>query len=257
MRLAAIYSVFDGEELLEGSIAQIRPHLDFVLCAAQTISNQGEHYDGGWCKCQELKSRGLEDELTLFTPVPGEKPARMERDKRIGGARAVAERGFTHFLYLDCDEYYDTEQFAAGKGLVDRDDIDGSVAHMKTYFKRPDWQLEGLESDYVPFIHRARVDIRNVGRRYPFPCDATRTVDAQNVIALPAEVIVMHHYSWVRNDIMRKVRNSTLAGYLKEQSTLLQDYNRAQLGDSVSHGTRRLIQTVNQFNIRVGSQAGI
>src|SRR6185437_11887040 len=38
MKLIALYSVFEGEELLEGSVRQIRPYVDFVLCSIQTVS---------------------------------------------------------------------------------------------------------------------------------------------------------------------------------------------------------------------------
>ena len=89
MKLIALYSVFDGEELLEGSVRQIRPHVDFVLCSVQTVSYAGEVYEGGADKAYELKRQGLVDEVVVYTPQPAERPQMDELRKRFGATISI------------------------------------------------------------------------------------------------------------------------------------------------------------------------
>ena len=45
MNLGVSYNVFDGEELLEGSIFQIRNEVDYISVVYQSISNFGHPCD--------------------------------------------------------------------------------------------------------------------------------------------------------------------------------------------------------------------
>ena len=60
----------------------------------------------------------------------------------------------------------------------------------------------------------------------------------------------MHHYSWVRNDIMRKVNNSTARDNIL-RSSLLSDYESAKEGYYLEHWGKNLTLAENIFNIRV------
>jgi CRP-like cAMP-binding protein len=63
MKLGISYNLFDGEELLEGSIKQIRQHVDYVSVVYQTISNFGNTCSPELIRLLEkLKSEGLIDE---------------------------------------------------------------------------------------------------------------------------------------------------------------------------------------------------
>src|SRR5579871_2819128 len=170
MSLIAIYNVYDAEELLEGSVACIRPHVDCILAAVQTLSNHGERYDGGARVAFDLKQRGLIDLIANYQPVPVP-PYQNEARKRLTAAQYAQAQGFTHFIHLDCDEYYVPAQFAAAKQRVLDENVDGSVASIKTYFKRPDWALEGLDDYYVPFIHRLAANLTPPSPgSYPYRC---------------------------------------------------------------------------------------
>jgi hypothetical protein len=69
MRLGVSYNIFDGEELLEGSIKQIRSHVDYVSVVFQTISNFGNQSNPELIPLLErLKSEGLIDELYHYNP---------------------------------------------------------------------------------------------------------------------------------------------------------------------------------------------
>ena len=45
MKLGVSYNLFDGEELLEGSIKQIRSEVDYISVVYQEVSNFGESCD--------------------------------------------------------------------------------------------------------------------------------------------------------------------------------------------------------------------
>lgn len=251
MRLIALYSVFEGEELLEHSVVQIRPHVDFVLCSVQTVSYAGETYEGGAQKAHELKRRGLVDAVATYTPLPGVRGQVNELRKRFGAIQLGHKAGFTHFFHIDCDELFVPEQFKAAKDFLDASDADGSVVYSQTYFKRPDWPLHELDRAFFPFIHRYRPDLTCCGSNYPYLCDPTRTVDAKNVVVLPREMILQHHFSWVRNDVTRKLRNHSVAGTFTD-SGIKEDYDAAAVGSYVRLLDRRIEQGRNLFNLSVG-----
>jgi len=256
MRLIALYSVFDGEELLEGSVRQIRPFVDFVLCCVQRVSFNGERYDGGIEKARELKALGLVDQVATFTPVAGERAQINELKKRFGAMQMGYKAGFTHFLHIDCDEYFVPEQFEAAKDHVDSIDAEGTLVFSQAYFRRPDWELDEIDRIFVPFIHKYRPGLQCCGSNFPYLCDPTRTVEVKKVVVLPREMIMHHHFSWVRADVSRKVRNSSTSGVF-EGSGVLEDYENAAVGMRVRLLDRRIRQGKNLFNITVGMEAGV
>ena len=94
MRLGVSYNIFDGEELLEGSIKQIRSEVDYISVVYQTISNFGN-------KCNEelipllnrLKSEGLVDELYEYKP----------KIENGGHYNEIVKRNIIqHFHYTEC-----------------------------------------------------------------------------------------------------------------------------------------------------------
>ena len=256
MNLIALYSVFDGEELLEGSVRQIRPFVDFVLCSVQEVSYTGRRYEGGVDKANQLKRLGLVDQVAMFRPFPEERPQINELRKRFGAITLGFNAGFSHFLHMDCDEYYLPEQFAQAKAFVEEGGFDGSLVYSKTYFKRPDWEMDDVDRAFFTFIHRYRGGLSCCGSNFPYVCDPTRTVDAKNIKVLDREMITLHHYSWVRNDIWRKVRNSSTGGVM-EAAGVLEDYEQAEVGALVKLLRRRIRLGENKFNITVGMEAGV
>ena len=254
MRLIALYSVFDGEELLEGSVRQIRPFVDFILCSVQRESFAGEHYDGGVEKALELKEMGLVDAVATFTPLAGERPQINELKKRFGAMQLGYKAGFTHFFHIDCDEYFVPEEFNAAKEHVEDLGAEGTLVYSQAYFKRPDWELDYIDRIFVPFIHKYRPGLQCCGSNFSYLCDPTRTVEVKNPVVLPKEMILHHHFSWVRSDIGRKVRNSSTSGVF-DGSGVLEDYEQAAVGSRVRLLDRRIRQGKNLFGITVGMEA--
>lgn len=257
MKLAAIYSVWDGEELLEGSIRQIREHVDIVILVVSSISNHKEEYFGGVYESLRLEGLGLADVVQTWRPEIFIKPMRMESQKREFGLEVARLYGATHFLYMDCDEYYDSNQFKNAKTAFSKRElkgIKGSVCSMYTYFKEPTLKLDPPEEYFVPFIHTLTLETRtgfSNGKLidYPFYCDPTRRVNTMQVVDL-SETVKMHHYSYVRKDLSRKIRNSSARSNI-ERTPVVQDYANAKEGYFLKYCQKSLILADNKFNIKL------
>jgi hypothetical protein len=236
MKLAAIWNVWDGDELLQGSINSVIDHVDIIIIVFQTISNFGEAY-------APKIPRGNKIHTICHFPYPSKGKENEIRKRNIGLDKA-RELGCTHFLHMDCEEYY--REFARAKALFIYSDRKGSVCRLNTYFKKPTLCLDRPEDYFVPFIHELRPDTEAGVRKYPFYVDPTRRINETDVIELP---IFMEHYSWVRKDITRKIRNSTARKNLMN-NTYKADYDRdLKAGDYLKCYDRTLIEVPDYFNI--------
>lgn len=244
-KLAAIYNVFDGIELLKGSINCLLNDVDLFIIVFQDISNFGEEKVCNHDLTEALSNIPIEKiELVKFTPtqIAGQP---NETIKRNLGIQSAKFNGCTHFIQMDADEYY--EDFSKAKQMYIDSEAKGSVCKMMTYFKKPTFRFENPDNYYVPFIHQLNENTITGSRNYPFYCDRTRCVNEEKVIELP---ILMHHYSWVRKDIEMKIRNSSAKVNI-ERSQLLADYKNPELteGFFVKDFNQKLLEVKNIFNI--------
>lgn len=200
MKLAAIYNVWDGDELLQGSINSIRDQVDTVIVIYQHISNYGEVYQ------PDLSIISGIDIKHFYEPVLSRGGSWNETRKRNAGLEIAKASGCTHFICMDCDEYYQGEDFAEIKAAAMG--YDGTAGKMFTYYKHPTDQLTPVEGYYVPLIHKIYDNTRLGSREYPVYADPTRRVSPVKSF-YKFDRPVMHHFSYVRKDIMRKVRNSS------------------------------------------------
>jgi hypothetical protein len=235
MKLAAIFNVFDSEELLPGSIKCIESHVDAIIIIWQSVSNYGE------CYTPQLPDG---EKIVRIEYKPSRNNARSnEIAKRNSGLNIAREMDMTHFLHMDCDEYY--LDFAEAKFAYINSGHAGSVLRLHTYFKHPTLRLDQPENYYVPFIHKLEKETIAGEKFYPYYVDPTRRINQKDVIELP---FWMHHYSWVRKDIGRKIRNSTARKTIQSKHYL--DYQRdLKPGDYLPCYDRKLIQVPDYFNI--------
>lgn len=244
IRLGAIINVWDGVELLRGSMTCMKGHVDHYIIVYQPRSNFGEEYN----PLADIQAaiEGFENvHLIQYVPVMYKREhtgMRNEKAKRNLGIETARRLNCSHFLHIDVDEYY--EDFGAAKQAYIDSNHHGSVCKMWTYFKKPTWRLENPENYYVPFIHRLTQNTF-VGPQYPFYVDRTRRVNQNDVVLL--EGVMMHHFSWVRKDIARKCRNSSA----KNLSQHLGEYEAAQVGKRLAMYDQRLIEVPNIFNIEL------
>jgi len=233
MKLGVSYTVFDGVELLEHSIKQIKQHVDFVHVAYQTQSWFGKPAsteDINKLKC--LKSIGLIDSLECFNDFQIIKPVSVgiqtsksyETKKRQFGLNACLRNGCTHFISMDVDEFYRTEEFKKAKDFVIENNISQSACRFINYVKEPIY-TRGMDSSHVPFI--CKVDrASKMSKIFFAKCDPTRGItDNFRGIkkVLPRDIITMHHMETVRKDLTKKYESTTRAIFNRSRTKDLVD----------------------------------
>lgn len=248
-KLAAIYNVFDGIEFLPGSMACLNDQVDLFIVVWQNVSNFGESFYEFSKLIAPDSFAGIDIQkvhLLRYDPRIEMGGSMNERAKRGMGLEAARIMGCTHFLHIDCDEYY--EDFGEAKEEYLRAGSAGSVVRLWTYFKKTTLRVDKPEDYYVPFIHRLH-ELTNTGSSsYPFWVDPTRTVNTSDVKLL--EKTWMHHYSWVRKDIGLKVRNSSAKQNIKN-GTMVDAWHSEQVGPGfyVKDWQRTLVQVEDIFGL--------
>jgi hypothetical protein len=241
LRLAAIYNAWDGIELMRGSMLCMKDHVDLFIIVYQDVSNFGEQYN----PLPDMDLSGFANvTLVKYDPVVGA-GAYNEKRKRNLGLDIARDKGCTHFLMVDCDEYY--ENFGEAVYLYKNFGHRGSVCSLYTYFKLPTLRFETKDGYFVPFIHELKPETQAGVRHYPFYVDPTRRINETEVVELP---VTMCHFSWVRKDIERKCRNSSAKENI-EKGTMLQDYYSDHVGPGyyVKDYDKKLIEVPDYFGL--------
>jgi len=249
MKLAAIYTVWDDWDLLEHSIKNISPLVDYVIIAYSNISNFGE-----LASTQKHWISFKSDEY-VFDPDLSRPAAYNERAKRNYGLHLAREGGFTHFIMLDADEFYEPEPFLKEKERIFKNNIAGTVCRTKVYFKEPTLTI-GYDTTLVPFIHKITPSLRfEFNPRYPYAFEGPKReirIDPTRQLNINSGVewsdITMHHYSWVRSDYEKKIRNSSARANI-ERSTILTDLRNAKAGYFCEFYGKQLEATSNPFAV--------
>lgn len=257
MKLGVSYNVFDGEELLEGSIKQIRSEVDYISVVYQTISNFGDNCDKNLIShLEDLKSKGLVDEIYEFFP-PSFNGSGNEISKRNIGLNLSKKNGCTHHMSMDTDEYYDIEQFKYLKKIMNEGNFDSSACQMTTYYKEPIYRLEPKEEYFVSLIYKIRdgIEFNSVG--FPVLVDPTRRMDCGNFRKFTRDEIEMHHMSYVRKNINKKMNNSSAKVNFQNAIPMLTEYfNKWKFGKKALMPGRPpmeydVVETENKFNINL------
>lgn len=254
MKLCAIYNIWDDWDLLVHSVKNITPLVDQVIIIVSKNSNFGE--EESICPKEELPEL-RNCYFWYYEPEPFKEPRDNETAKRNFGLQKARELGYTHFLMMDADEFYEPQEFLKEKERFKDPSLLGLVCRVKCYFRSPTLTI-GYDTTLVPFIHKLTPELRFCfNREYPFawtdvdslPWTPTKKIRidptrSMNIDYKPTRGeewgvydssgvrwswITMHHYSWVRKDIKKKIRNSTARQNL-ERSSIVSDYRNAKPG---------------------------
>jgi hypothetical protein len=204
MVLAAIYSVWDGEEHLRKSIEYILNDVDLVIILTQNVSNFGEEYRPNLTGVEKLRSHKVR--VFHFNPDGGtdfNAGYRNELVKRQEGVNIAKIAGATHFLLMDADEFY--PDFAELKQEYIDSGCGGSVCTIETYVAKETYRITPPMDYRVPFIYKLENNTV-LGEGPGVKLDRTRICRCDSLAVLSKP---MHHMSWVRNDLDRKLRNSS------------------------------------------------
>lgn len=252
MKLGIAYNVFDGEELLEGSIVQIRHIADYIVALVQTISNHGNEYFGGYDECIRLAQLGLIDEVVIVHTT-GQSAGMKEKAKRQIGVNYCTAKGCNIMAHMDCDEYYHQHQFKAAYERFAQSNFTASACLMQTYYKKPTLKLNPPEEYYVPLFHRVSMGDGMVDK-YPVYSDPTRRMQASKFLPFTRNEIEMHHFSFVRHNIRRKLENSSARrNFERDIDKHVNQWFAATENSVIDYfGTeKRLIECENLFDITV------
>jgi hypothetical protein len=229
LKIGVSYNIFDGEELLEGSIKQIRNLVDYISVVYQTTSNFGNPANPELPTLLErLKTDGLVDELFDYKPKINKGGHYNEITKRNIGLSLSKGVNCTHHMSMDSDEYYNIEQFNNLKKIVLEGDYDSSFCQMKTYYKEWNYQLDPPEDYYVSLLFKIKNDSEYIiNAKAPVLVDPTRRMSPINKpIVLKRDVIEMHHASYIRDNIRKKLENSSAnINFNKDIDKIVEHYN--------------------------------
>lgn len=252
MKIAACINAWgDTLELLPHCINNIAPVVDMVIVLWSEKSNYGVSDPRMQAFANEFKK-----EKVIFArcePVLNYGPPINETEKRNHGLRIAKGLACTHFLSMDADEFYIQEEFLKDKERFLNPNLKGLVARTQVYFKSPKLTI-GLDTTLVSYIHKLTNDLQfNFNKSYPFTwnknqllIDPTRQLNINDGVEMTDTI--MHHYSYVRKDLEKKIENSTARGNIR-RSTIRQDFALAKEGGYCNFYGKKLIRASVDFNL--------
>jgi len=209
-KLGLTINAFDASELLEQGLSEIRDQLDLVIAIYQKKSYWGNPMSkDDMDEIKRLQSIGLIDELVEFKPNFTKYSRVQECDKRNMGIDLVKERGCSHVLNIDADEFYDSEQFREAKRQIHEKGWPITYWSYINYYKDFNHYLVYPFKPFVPGIHSTYFKY-TYNTSAPGPTDPTRRINNPMNIGtyvFPDEVIRMGHAAWIRKDIRKKLVN--------------------------------------------------
>ena len=227
MKIGVSYNLFDGEELLKDSIKSIRDEVDYISVVYQTISNFGNSCDEELVSLLEkLQSETLIDELFEYRPKVNKGGHYNEIRKRNIGISLSLGEGCTHHMSMDSDEYYLLEEFKYMKKIIEEGDYDSSACRLLTYYKEPIYILDPPEDYYVSLLYKITPNSEyKISSKLPVLVDPTRCMEPGNCKVFIRDEIEMHHMSYIRKDIRKKLQNSSAVVNFKDRVDKLVDYH--------------------------------
>lgn len=210
MKLGVSYNIYDGTELLRDSILSIRENVDHISIVYQVVSNKGNILNEDTTDLMmDILAEGLIDDVLYYTPDIKIAASINELNKRNIGYVNSHEHGCTHHLSMDCDEFYDKDEFKFAKTVIDQHDADSSACRMLTYYKNNKTVVWPPEDYLVPFIYKIRPEFMFSFINWPVLVDPTRRIVPGNNYIFSEELLKMHHFSYVRNNLTIKLSNSS------------------------------------------------
>ena len=223
---------FDATEHLANIITEIRDLIDYVVVGAQKISYHGDPIAvDDYSEILRLRDEDkLVDDIYEVELDIKKKPREQETDKRNHLIDMCAKNGCTHCIIIDSDEFYPRPSFLKAIKEIDENDYPVTYCQYINYwFDYQHYLVYPFEQgQYVPFVSRVEYHFSFDNSCFRFPSDPTRRYNlpvkeymvtvsngkqykepiyaVENHI-FPWETVKMHHLSWVRANIRKKLNN--------------------------------------------------
>ena len=221
---------FEGTEHLANIITELQDCLDYV-----SIGLQRKSYHGDPIELIDLNEIiRLRDEDHLVDNIVEielnmeDEPRVQETDKRNILIQDAEDHGCTHVIIIDSDEFYSRNSFIKALKEIDDNDYEMTYCQYVNYYHDYKHFLVYPFKDgmYVPFVSKTKYRHSFECQDFPLPSDPTRryvrpysdiikvkhgdkvydkkiyTVDYH---IFPWNTVKMHHLSWIRADIRKKV----------------------------------------------------
>lgn len=252
MKLGVCYMVFDGEELLRPAITSIRSQVDFISVTWQKMSYHGNLNDTDLEPLiNQLKADNLLDQAVFFEPDLKKSPKENELLLRNIGLQTSRDAGCTHHISFDVDEFVLPEQMKYAKETFG--DHDCSMIQNIYYYKKPTWRMHpNVKNNWVSFIHPVTTEYAMIPN-YSHRIEVTRRLTPYEKIKVyKADECVVHHMSYVRQNMAKKLKNS-VTGTLFTIDKFVEEFDKYQLGERLVVApdflTRKTILVDDIFNI--------
>lgn len=212
MELGISFNCFEGTELLPYALKQIRSHVDVIVIHYQMKSWYGQDIkQEDFNILKQLQKDKLIDYLLLFkidqyAKTPAEAKL-LEREKRNRARLFCLEKGCTHFIDCDVDEFYKEEEFKNAKQFIIDNKYDYTAVNLVDYFHLPIFKKKSFNSCIVPFICKLTEKVGLGGAKFLGKTDPTRgynTTIFDKTYLFPSNQLVGHHMVGVRKDLLFK-----------------------------------------------------
>lgn len=231
----ASYNVFNGEEHLLNSLRHMSKSVDYINIVVQYTSNLGNLATKELEKTMnQVESEKLADEIFIYTPNLTIPPVRNEHRKRSIGLEMAKNAGVTHFMTMDCDEYYKTAEFLLAKEFILENGIQASAVATYLHIKRPIWRSKDPDTTCCSFLTQITKNSEiEFGSRYPVMVDPTRRLhgDAEKFYFFDKSFISMKHMNLVRYNLNSKLANSSNANDTKFMAQVRESYEKWKFGE--------------------------
>lgn len=223
---------FEGTEHLANIISELRDVVDYVSIGLQRKSYHGDPIEP--IDLQEIirlkEEDMLVDEIVEIDLDGNKEPRVQETDKRNLLIQDAEDHGCSHVIIIDSDEYYTKNSFLHALKEIDDNNYEITYCQYVNYYSNSYKHFLVYPFDqgmFVPFVSRTKYrhsfecqDFNKPSdptRRYVRPFDGYKEVTDKdgNVHKLknytvdyhifPWNIVKMHHLSWVRADIRKKV----------------------------------------------------
>ena len=222
-----IYNAFDGLELLEASLRNVRDEADAIVVVYQTTSHFGNTIDIYNISdvIDYLKGEGLIDYAIHknYDPVKTIGGAKsIEIDKRNIGLQKLHELGINYFRISDVDEFFDPQQFKDAFNFGKESNYNRFFCRIKTFsdVKKQDLvESDGVNTSAFYRIIDRKHRIGPSSHPTPIRIDSNRKYgiagDGKSY-TFKSKDLLMYHYRLVRLDLHTKLENSAGNAKCKE-----------------------------------------
>lgn len=230
-KLGLLIICFEGSEHLYNIISELRESVDFVSVGLQRLSYHGDRISQ--IDLNEIFRLRDEDHLVdniLEVELDINKAAReQETDKRNMLIQDAQDHGCTHAIVIDSDEYYTRKSFENACQMIDDNNYPITYCQYINYYHDYNHFLLYPFKDgmYVPFVTRVEYRHSFECTDFTLPSDPTRRFvrpvkgmkKVKDELGREHEIkeyavdyhvfqwneVKMHHLSWLRADIRKKL----------------------------------------------------